>query len=153
MADSYEFWLNKQIAKMRHTETNYDKHLGLMYDADGNQTDLRKHVNNILYKIATGELDRRYLGGIRSEVALAQRALNEENRLKKIARKPVVRRQPSVEKQQAALLRGFERLEKAERNREKQLWLSAIGMWKPQLHNLYRYALTYEKDEKWTKDK
>ena len=83
MVDSYEFWLNKQIAKMRHTETNYDKHLDLMYDSNGNQTELRKHVNNVLYKVVVGELDKRYLGGVKSEIKLAQQAEEKKKRLEK----------------------------------------------------------------------
>ncbi|MBP5789196.1 MAG: hypothetical protein J6W29_03070 [Neisseriaceae bacterium] len=149
MVDSYEFWLNKQIAKMRHTETNYDKHLDLMYDSNGNQTELRKHVNNVLYKVVVGELDKRYLGGVKSEIKLAQQAEEKKKRLEKIANKKSRKGKnfPSIEKQMEALARGLKRLENNEENRNKQVWLSAIGMWKPQIQMKYRNALPYKKDE------
>lgn len=33
---------------LRHNKTSYDKHWHLMFDADGNETPLRKYINEIL---------------------------------------------------------------------------------------------------------
>ena len=51
--------LRKRIAKLRHTATPYDKHLRLMYDEEGNQTDLRKEINRIISKVVRAKLNMR----------------------------------------------------------------------------------------------
>lgn len=140
----YDIWLNKKIAKLRHTETNYDKHLDLMYDNDGNQTDLRKHINNVLYKIAVGELNKNYLVGIKSEIKYEKRKLinanwMENRRKKKKKNKP---RFPSNEKMQEALLRGYQ-------NYQEHLmkkWLGAIKMKPKQIRKMSKNLLIYQKD-------
>lgn len=63
--------LRKRIAKLRHTATPYDKHLRLMYDEEGNQTDLRKEINRIISKVARGELSEKYLHAIKGEIKYA----------------------------------------------------------------------------------
>ena len=64
--------LAKDVAWLRHTRTCYDKHYDLMFDADGNPTPLRKRINAVLGKILTGELDPKFLAGIKSEIKNAQ---------------------------------------------------------------------------------
>ena len=63
--------LRKRIARLRHTATPYDKHLRLMYDEEGNQTDLRKEINRIISKVARGELSEKYLHAIKGEIKYA----------------------------------------------------------------------------------
>ena len=91
---------------MRHTKTNYDKHIDLMYDADGNPTQLRRHVNSVLGKIVKGELSKKYIGGLRSEIKLAQADIVKANRMKKIANRKA--QMPSVAKQQEMLRMGLD---------------------------------------------
>ena len=74
--------LAKDVAWLRHTRTNYDKHYDLMFDADGNPTPLRKRINAVLGKILTGELDPKFLGGIKSEIKNAQKELNHQKHLR-----------------------------------------------------------------------
>ena len=42
---------NKRIAQRRHLDTLYDKNIDLMYDKNGNPTQLRKLINYIIAKI------------------------------------------------------------------------------------------------------
>lgn len=137
--------LKKRIARLRHTQTLYDKHWDLMFDKDGNQTELRLHLNKILAKIARGELSYDYLAGLNQEIKLAQQALIKENRLKKLRKKkPSTKKLGSIEKQQAALLRGVKKMQESGtvwRNPIFWKYLNAIGMRPHQLHKLYRKAL------------
>lgn len=138
------FALNRKIAKLRHRHTIYNNNLDLMYDADGKQTELRREINHLLYKIATGELGTSYLAGVNSEIKYAKEKLKKEERLKLGAgKRHKKKKEPTVEEQQAALLRGLKNLEKQQENHHRQVCLSKIGMMKTQLQQNYRKALPY----------
>ena len=133
MAES-DFILNKKIAKLRHCHTIYNKNMDLMYDTEGNQTELRKEINKILYKIAAGELGNSYLAGVNSEIKYIRDKIKKEERLKLgVGKRHKKKKEPTVEEQTSALLRGFQRLEKQEENKKQQLYLSKIGMLKSQM--------------------
>ena len=134
------YFLAKKVAKMRHERTRYDKHLDLMYDEDGNQTELRHRINNILARIIQGELDKSFLVGVRSEIIEATRQkLKQQKLAKKSKKKPKKPKQQSVEKSYALLVKGIQELQK----RQGYQMLKAIGMTPHQLHLLYRKALPY----------
>lgn len=136
--------LNKKIAKLRHRHTIYDKNINLMYDENGNQTELRKEINHLLYKIATGELGKSYLVGINSEIKYVKDKIKKEEKLRLgIGKRHKKKKEPSVKEQQEALLRGLKNLEKQEENHHRQICLSKIGMMKTQLQQSYRKALPY----------
>lgn len=141
-----DFVLNKKIAKLRHCHTIYNKNMDLMYDAEGNQTELRKEINKILYKIASGELGDSYLAGVNSEIKYIRDKIKKEERLKLgIGKRHKKKKEPTVEEQTSALLRGFQKLEKQEENKKQQLYLSKIGMLKSQIQQSYRKALPHYK--------
>ena len=145
MAES-DFILNKKIAKLRHCHTIYNKNMDLMYDTEGNQTELRKEINKILYKIAAGELGNSYLAGVNSEIKYIRDKIKKEERLKLgVGKRHKKKKEPTVEEQTSALLRGFQRLEKQEENKKQQLYLSKIGMLKSQIQQSHRKALPYYK--------
>ena len=138
------FALNRKIAKLRHCHTIYNKNLDLMYDADGNQTELRKTINRLLYKIATGELGTSYLAGVNSEIKYAKEKLKKEEKLRLgIGKRHKKKKEPSIAEQQAALLRGIKNLEKQQENHHRQVCLSKIGMLKSQIQQSYKKALPY----------
>lgn len=140
------FVLNKKIAKLRHCHTIYNNNLDLMYDANGKQTELRKEINRLLYKIATGELGTSYLAGVNSEIKYAKEKIKKEKTLKLgIGKRHKKKKEPTIEEQQAALLRGLKNLEKQQDNHHRQVCLSKIGMLKTQLQQSYRKALPYYK--------
>ena len=119
-----------------------------MYDADGNHTELRRTINRLLYKIATGELGTSYLAGVNSEIKYAKEKLKKEEKLRlRTGEKHKKKKEPSIAEQQAALLRGVKNLEKQQENYHRQLCLSKIGMLKSQIQQLYKKALPcYKKD-------
>ena len=137
--------LNKKIAKLRHCHTIYNKNLDLMYDEDGNQTELRKNINNILYKIASGELGKSYLSGVNSEIRYIKEKKIKEEKLKcGISKRHKKKKEPSIAEQQAALWKGVNKMQtKIQKNQEKQRYLSIIGMLKSQLQISYKKALPY----------
>ena len=138
------FALNRKIAKLRHCHTIYNKNLDLMYDANGNQTDLRKTINRLLYKIATGELGTSYLAGVNSEIKYVKEKLKKEEKLRLgIGKRHKKKKEPSIAEQQAALLRGIRNLEKQQENHHRQVCLSKIGMLKSQIQQSYKKALPY----------
>lgn len=138
------FALNRKIARLRHCHTIYNKNLDLMYDADGNQTELRRTINRLLYKIATGELGKSYLAGINSEIKYAKQKLKEETEPKKKKQK----KEPSAEKQLAALWKGVNKMQtKRQENEDKQKYLGGIGLLKCQLQLVSRRALPLYKKE------
>lgn len=138
------FALNRKIAKLRHCHTIYNKNLDLMYDANGNQTELRRTINRLLYKIATGELGTSYLAGVNSEIKYVKEKLKKEEKLRLgIGKRHKKKKEPSVEEQQAALLRGLKNLEKQQENHHRQVCLSKIGMLKSQIQQTYKKALPY----------
>lgn len=140
------FVLNKKIAKLRHCYTIYNNNLDLMYDANGKQTELRKEINRLLYKIATGELGTSYLVGVNSEIKYAKEKIKKEEKLKLgIGKRHKKKKEPSIAEQQAALLRGLKNLEKQQDNHHRQVCLAKIGMLKTQLQQSYRKALPYYK--------
>lgn len=49
--------LSQYIAWLRHKYTNYDKYLRIMYDESGNQTELRKYINRLLYEVMMNRAD------------------------------------------------------------------------------------------------
>lgn len=49
--------LSKYIAWLRHNHTNYDKYLRIMYDDNGKQTEMRRYINEILYRVMTDKID------------------------------------------------------------------------------------------------
>ena len=147
MINNTGFLLNKKIAKLRHKHTCYNQNLKLMYDENGKQTELRKEVNRILYKIATGEFEKSYLAGVNSEIKYAKKKIQKEEKLKSgIGKKHKKKKEQSIAKQQAALLRGLKNLEKQQENHRRQVCLSKIGLLKTQLQQSYRKALPYYKD-------
>ena len=138
------FALNRKIAKLRHCHTIYNKNLDLMYDANGNQTELRKTINRLLYKIATGELVTSYLAGVNSEIKYVKEKLKKEEKLRLgIGKRHKKKKEPSIAEQQAALLRGIKNLEKQQENHHRQVCLSKIGMLKSQIQQSYKKALPY----------
>jgi len=138
------FALNRKIAKLRHCHTIYNKNLDLMYDANGNQTELRKTINRLLYKIATGELGTSYLAGVNSEIKYVKEKLKKEEKLRLgIGKRHKKKKEPSIAEQQAALLRGIKNLEKQQENHHRQVCLSKIGMLKSQIQQSYKKALPY----------
>ena len=138
------FALNRKIAKLRHRHTIYNNNLDLMYDADGNQTELRRTINRLLYKIATGELGTSYLAGVNAEIKYAkQQAKGVTKHKKKKAKK-----EPTVEEQLAVLWKGVNKMQtKIQENQDKQKYLGGIGMLKCQLQMSYRKALPYYKKD------
>ena len=138
-----EYFLAKRVARMRHKETNYDKHLDLMYDADGNPTLLRRHINSVLGRIATGELGRDYLEGIKSEIKAARTAQIKENHLKnKAKKKSRPPKFPSIEKQQRLLRTGLETFY----HQQAKKYLGCIGMKPKQLRKKSTNLLTKPND-------
>jgi len=138
------FALNRKIAKLRHCHTIYNKNLDLMYDANGNQTELRKTINRLLYKIATGELGTSYLAGVNTEIKYLKEKLKKEEKLRLgIGKRHKKKKEPSIAEQQAALLRGIKNLEKQQENHHRQVCLSKIGMLKSQIQQSYKKALPY----------
>lgn len=75
MTSSYEF--NKRVARTRHVKTIYDKNIDLMYDENGNSTDLRKLINFIIAKIELGEFSQTFIGGINQEIRYARKLKND----------------------------------------------------------------------------
>lgn len=147
MSVDNNFLLNKKIAKLRHCHTTYNKNMDLMYDENGNQTELRKEVNKILYKIASGELGTSYLSGVNSEIKYTREKIKKEEKLKLgIGKRHKKKKEPSIAEQQAALLRGLKNLEKQQENHHRQVCLSKIGMLKTQLQQSHRKALPYYKE-------
>lgn len=49
--------LRKYVNWLRHKHTNYEKYMSKMYDVDGNQTELRKYLNQLLERIAKDGLN------------------------------------------------------------------------------------------------
>ena len=138
------FALNRKIAKLRHCHTIYNKNLDLMYDADGNQTELRRTVNRLLYKIATGELGTSYLAGVNAEIKYAKQQVEGITKHKKKKGK----KEPTVEEQLAALWKGVNKMQtKVQENQDKQKYLGGIGMLKCQLQMYHRRALPLYKKE------
>lgn len=138
------FALNRKIAKLRHCHTIYNKNLDLMYDADGNQTELRRTVNRLLYKIATGELGTSYLAGVNAEIKYAKQQVEGVTKHKKKKGK----KEPTVEEQLAVLWKGVNKMQtKVQENQDKQKYLGGIGMLKCQLQMSYRKALPLYKKE------
>ena len=138
------FALNRKIAKLRHCHTIYNKNLDLMYDANGNQTELRRTINRLLYKIAIGELGTSYLAGVNSEIKYVKEKLKKEEKLRLgIGKRHKKKKEPSIAEQQAALLRGIKNLEKQQENHHRQVCLSKIGMLKSQIQQTYKKALPY----------
>ena len=79
-----------------------------------------------------------------SEIKYAKEKLKKEERLRLgIGKRHKKKKEPSVEEQQAALLRGLKNLEKQQENHHRQVCLSKIGMMKTQLQQNYRKALPY----------
>lgn len=149
MPKSYDYFVARRVAKLRHTKTSYEKHYDLMYDENGNPTALRHHINEVLGKIAKGELDYRYLGGVQSEIKLAQRAVDKQKRLEKIAKNKSKKGKGktflSIAEQQAALLRGVQKLNDGEYKWSgmQYKWLGVIGMRPHQIHKKSKKLLTY----------
>lgn len=77
---------NKRIAQRRHLDTLYDKNIDLMYDKNGNPTQLRKLINYIIAKIELDEFDYKYIGGINQEIRY-QRRLKDHGTLKPVSKK------------------------------------------------------------------
>lgn len=140
--------LAKDVAWLRHTRTNYDKHYDLMFDADGNPTLLRKRINSVLGRVATGELSEKYIGGVRSEINCAVQALAKQNYLKRMATKKPAKRNGRLTsvKMQTSLLAGVKKYY-ATLDNHKYKMLSYIGMRPKQLHK-WRRMLPYYPGEK-----
>ena len=116
-----------------------------MYDVDGNQTELRRIVNRILYKIATGELGTSYLAGVNAEIKYAKQLAKGETKKPK---KKKHKKEPSVEEQLAILWKGVNKMQtKIQENQDKQKYLGGIGMLKCQLQMCARKALPYYKKD------
>lgn len=49
--------LRKYVNWLRHKHTNYEKYMSKMYDEDGNQTELREYLNQLLERIAKDGLN------------------------------------------------------------------------------------------------
>lgn len=137
-----DYFIAQKVARMRHRETNYDKHLDLMYDADGNPTQLRRHLNEVLGKIVKGELSRNYIGGLKSEIKLARTAQIKENHLKKKAKKKNSPKFPSIEKQQALLRAGMEQFY----HQQRKKFLGCIHLKEKQLRKLTKNVLPKPSD-------
>lgn len=137
-----DYFIAQKVARMRHRETNYDKHLDLMYDADGNPTPLRRHLNEVLGKIVKGELSRNYICGLKSEIKLARTAQIKENHLKKKAKKKNRPKLPSIEKQQQLLRTGLDNMY----HQQAKKYLGCIGMKAKQLRKITRNVLPKPKD-------
>ena len=139
---------SKDVAWLRHTRTCYDKHYELMFDKDGNPTPLRKRINQVLGKILTGELDVSYLAGVKNEIKNAQKTLNHQKHLERMATKKPAKRKGklTVVKMQKALLEGAKKYNQSLDNHKYHM-LSYIGMRPKQLH-VWRRMLPYYKGEK-----
>jgi len=135
MSKNDDYIIAQQVARLRHTKTNYDKHIDLMYDADGNPTQLRRHVNSVLGKIVKGELSKKYIGGLRSEIKLAQADIIKANRMKKIANRKA--QMPSVAKQQEMLRMGLDMYYR----KQAKKFLGCIHMKEKQLRKLTKNIL------------
>lgn len=134
--------LGYKVARMRHNSLNYDKNLDLMYNNDGQQTDLREYINRVLSEIATGKRDHKDIIQLQASINNARKNKNIEqnnkNRIKKIMSK-----QPKAqndEKSLNSLLKGMQKYnKKIEKQEEKihrqyvQVMLHKIGLSNKQL--------------------
>ena len=146
MTSSYEF--NKRVARTRHVKTIYDENLDLMYDENGNSTDLRKLINFIIAKIEMGEFSQNFIGGINQEIKYARRlkdskelslydkhpgrkARRRRYKLNKCAGWNPEKLRKAVEAHNKSLERAEEKRERYEEivhNTYKQLMLRVINM-------------------------
>lgn len=145
--DGKQHQLNKYIAWLRHTYTNYDKYLGIMYDELGNQTELRKYVNNLLWRVMTDQLDaEKTLAQIKhlikiankkspqkpvrkSKVSDAKRDRRKRNKQARKARENDIRWGKAVAKHN----RKLEQEEEQIHQQYVQIMLSKIGLAKVQI--------------------
>lgn len=144
MATKEELLLYRKIAKLRHCATVYDKNLDLMYDEEGNKTELRKEVNKILYRIATGELRSSFLSGVNFEIKYARK---KADKLAKKKKKKKNKKVPTQEEQVSKLLKGLARVEKKEKAEYERNCLDSIGMRQKVISRICRKALPYYKEE------
>ncbi len=134
--------LGYKVARMRHNSLNYDKNLDLMYDEDGQQTDLREYINKVLSEVAIGKRDYKDVIKLRASINNARKNKNIEqsskNRIKKIKNK-----QPKLQNDEKSLnnlLKGAQKYNKKIENREEkihrqyvQVMLHKIGLSNKQL--------------------
>lgn len=139
--------LSQYIAWLRHNYTNYDKYLRIMYDEFGEQTDIRKYVNSILYRVMTNQLDaEEALQNIRHIIKIAgyqpppkptQKTLNKKAQI--LENKRARRRRNKARRQERDANKGWEKainkynkqLEKQEqkiRMQYEQIMLYKIGL-------------------------
>lgn len=140
--------LNKKVAKLRHCHTTYNRNLDIMYDETGKPTELRKEINNLLFKIATGELDPSYLSGVNSEIKyIKNKVKKDKKKEEKTSKKKSKSLGPSIAKQQAALWAGIQKMQAGNLTGQQYKYLGLIGLRPHQLHKLYRKALPKPKEE------
>lgn len=144
--------LSRYIAWLRHKHTNYDKYLRIMYDEFGEQTDIRKYVNSILYRVMKNQMDANTaLQSIRHFIKVAgyqpppkpkqktldKKALALENKRERRRRNKARRTERDNNKGwEKAIDRYNKQLEKQERKirlQYEQIMLYKIGMSKLQL--------------------
>ena len=144
--------LSRYIAWLRHNYTNYDKYLRIMYDEFGEQTDIRKYVNSILYRVMKNQLDANTaLQSIRHFIKVAgyqpppkpkqktldKKALALENKRERRRRNKARRTErKNDEKWANAIKQHNKTIEKQERKirlQYEQIMLYKIGMSKLQL--------------------
>ena len=161
---NYEF--AKDVAFYRHTQTIYNKNLDLMYDENGNQTELRKRLNYIIAKVNRGELPYSFIKAMNSEIKWARTLKNHNGSpfSKKGKKKKIP--QPKSEKQ---ILKEIQDAQNAMVKRQNQMlhrincyienkqvlktiaWLNqqykkAIGIHKTQLKKYKNRLLPYYPD-------
>lgn len=140
--------LNKKVARLRHCNTTYNRNLDIMYDETGKPTELRKEINNLLFKIATGELDPSYLSGINSEIKYVKNKVKKDKKKEeKVSKKKHKNLGPSIAKQQAALWTGIKRIQENNLTGQQYKYLGTIGLRPHQLHKMYRKALPKPMEE------
>lgn len=139
--------LSQYIAWLRHKYTNYDKYLRIMYDELGNQTELRKYVNQLLYEVMIDRADaKKTLSQIKHLIKQAgyipppqptQKTLNKKAKI--LESKRARRRRNKARRQERDANKGWEKainkynkqLEKQEqkiRMQYEQIMLYKIGL-------------------------
>lgn len=106
-----------------------------MYDENGKQTQLRKYINHILYKIATKELGESYLSGVNSEIAYARDKLQPKPEKKK--------KEPKQPTQDEIIKKQLEYIEKHQKKEEEKLNadLFYTEEQERQIHENYKYCM------------
>ena len=114
--------LRKYVNWLRHKHTNYEKYMSMMYDEDGNQTELRKYLNQLLERIAKDGLNgKETLAKINGMIKRAGYKAPPPPSKKTLSKK-ALKRQKRREKE-----------ERLRNNRAIRAWSAGIENWNRQI--------------------